>query len=203
MPQKQATKKPPSRKNVAGKKTSLDISGDDDFEFEDISDDDEFEVQVVKGKKGGRKPAAGNAKAAKPPAAPAETKKRGPAASSKQSQLVSQKLITDVLKPAESAGVSPEKKVRKIRASPFNKKSSSLLGRVAAKDSKDDSVSPGSSFDTSGGAGGGSSETMIRVARPQRANRTKTTYVLSDSEDEEDATEEEPFDVSEFSEDED
>lgn len=198
MPQKQATKKPPSRKNVAGKKTSLDISGDEyqDFEFEDIGDDDEFEVQVVKGKKGGRKPAAGNAKAAKPPAAPAATKKRGPTASSKQSQLVSQKLITDVLKPAESAGVSPEKKVRKMRASPFNKKSSSVLGRVAAKESKDDSVSPPS-------GGGGSSETMIRVTRPQRANRTKTTYVLSDSEDEEDATEEEPFDVSEFSADED
>lgn len=198
MPQKQATKKPPSRKNVAGKKISLDISEDEDqeFEFEDISDDDEFEVQVVKGKKGGRKPAAGNAKAAKPPAAPAATKKRGPAASSKQSQLVSQKLITDVLKPSESAGVSPEKKVRKMRASPFNKKSSSVLGRVAAKDSNDDIVSPGSR-DTSGG--GGSSE-MIRVARPQRANRTKTTYVLSDSEDEE---EDEATDVSEFSEDED
>lgn len=194
VPQKQATKKPPSQKNVAGKKTSLDISGDEDqeFEFEDISDDDEFEVQVVKGNKGGRKPAAGNAKAAKPPAA---TKKRGPAASSKQSQLVSQKLITDVLKPAESAGVSPEKKVRKMRASPFNKKSSSVLGRVAATDSKDDSVSPGSSFDTS--------ETMIRVARPQRANRTKTTYVLSDSEDGEDATEGEDTDFSEFSEGED
>ncbi|KAL8098365.1 DNA topoisomerase 2 isoform X2 [Apium graveolens] len=203
VPQKQATKKPQTRKNNAGKKTSLDISRDEDeeFEFEDISDRDEFEVQVVKGKKGGKKPAAGNAKAAKPPAAPAATKKRGPAASSKQSQLVSQKLITDVLKTAESAGVSPEKKVRKMRASPFNKKSSSVLGRVAAKDSKDDSVSPGSSFDTSGGIG--SSETMIRVARPQRANRTKTTYVLSDSEEEEDVTEEEPFDISEFSEDDD
>lgn len=73
--------------------------------------------------KGGRKSAAENAKASKSPAAPA-TKKRRRAASSKQSQLVSQKLITDVLKPAESDEVSPEKKVRKIRASPFNKKNS-------------------------------------------------------------------------------
>ncbi|KAK1358311.1 hypothetical protein POM88_051567 [Heracleum sosnowskyi] len=43
-------------------------------------------------------------------------------------------------KPAESAGVSPEKKARKMRASPFNKKSSFVMARVAAKDSKDDRV---------------------------------------------------------------
>ncbi|WOH04380.1 hypothetical protein DCAR_0623789 [Daucus carota subsp. sativus] len=198
VPQKQATKKPPSGKSVAGKKASLDVSGDEEqeFEIEDISDDNDSEVEVVKGKKGGRKPAAGNSKAAaKPPAAPAATKKRGPAATTKKSQLVNQKLITDVLKPAENSGVSPEKKVRKMRASPFNKKSSSVLGRVAAKD---DSVSLGSSLDTSGG--GGSSETMTRVARPQRVNRTKTTYVLSDSDDndEEDPTEEEPTDDDDF-----
>ncbi|KAK1370457.1 DNA topoisomerase 2 [Heracleum sosnowskyi] len=147
VPQKQATKKPPSRKNATVKKISFDISEDEDqeFDFEVISDDDEFEVQVAKGKKGRRKP-AGNAKAAKPPAAPTTTKKRGP---------------------AESAAVSPEKKVRKMRASPFNKKSSSLLGRTT------------------------------------EANRTKTTYVLSDTEDEEDANEDEATDVSEFSENED
>lgn len=44
---------------------------------------------------------------------------------------------------------------------------------------------------------------MSRLARPQRANRTKTTYVLSDSENEEDPTEEEATDDSEFSKDED
>lgn len=53
VPQKQATKKPPSRKNV----------------------------EVMKGNKGERMAAARKAKAAKPPAAPAVTKKRGPAAS--------------------------------------------------------------------------------------------------------------------------
>lgn len=40
---------------------------------------------------------------------------------------LSQKLITDVLKPDEN--VSPKKKVRKIRKSLFNKKSGSVLGR--------------------------------------------------------------------------
>ncbi|KAK1360556.1 hypothetical protein POM88_045030 [Heracleum sosnowskyi] len=112
-----------------------------------------------------RKPAAGNAKAPKPPVAPVVTKKRGIAASGKQSQMAGQKLITDVLKPVENDGISPEKKVRKMRASPFNKKSGSLLGRAAVKDTKDDSVSPKSeegfgaltyNLDTSGG--GGSSE---------------------------------------------
>ncbi|KAK1370432.1 DNA topoisomerase II [Heracleum sosnowskyi] len=185
--QKEAKKKPPSRKK-----------GSAANEVEKSFDNEDIEVQVVEKKKAGRKAAAGKAKAAKPPAAPAATKKRGLAA-----QMVGQKLIADVLKPAEK---SPEKKVRKMRASSFNKKSGSLLGRAAAKDTKDASVSPiseeefggsTSNLDTIGG--GGSSETMTRViTRPQRANRTRKTYVLSDSESEKEAT-----DGSEFNEDED
>lgn len=78
-------------------------------------------------------------------------------------QFVIHLLFTDVLNPAgnyvwsllKNAGVSPEKKVRKMRASSFNQKSSSLMARVAATDSKDDSVSPVSSLNTSDGGGSG------------------------------------------------
>ncbi|KAL4296610.1 hypothetical protein GQ457_12G032250 [Hibiscus cannabinus] len=66
-------------------------------------------------KNGGRKPAA-NSKAGKPPAV---ARKRAPAAAGKQQQ----KLLTQMLKPtsvAESSGISLEKKLRKIRESPFN-----------------------------------------------------------------------------------
>jgi DNA topoisomerase-2 len=84
-------------------------------------------------KKAGRKPAA-NDKAAKPPAA---AKKRG-AANKQQSQTLGQKLLTDInmLKPAENPWISPEKKVRKMRASPFNKKSGSVLGRGGEESKK-------------------------------------------------------------------
>ncbi|KAK1370431.1 DNA topoisomerase 2 [Heracleum sosnowskyi] len=205
LPQKEAKKKPP-RRNKGSAANEDEMSIDNEEQVADISDDEHFEVEVVGKKKGGRKPAAGKAKAPKPLAAPVATKKRGTAASGKQSQMAGQKLITDVLKPVENDGISPEKKVRKMRASPFNKKSGSLLGRAALKVTKDDSVSPiseegfggsTSNLDTSGG--GGSSETMTRVTRPQRVNRTRTTYVLSDSESEKEATD----DDSDFNEDED
>ena len=49
-----------------------------------------------------------------------------------------QKLLTDInmLKPAENPWISPEKKVRKMRASPFNKKSGSVLGRGGEESKK-------------------------------------------------------------------
>ena len=109
--------------------TVLEISDGDDDDINEI-DDEDSEIEVVAapdaGKKGGRKPAA-NAKAGK---APAAAKKRG-AANKQQPQTLGQKLLTDILKPAENSGISPEKKVRKMRASPFNKKrqSGSVLGR--------------------------------------------------------------------------
>nr|POE50683.1 dna topoisomerase 2 [Quercus suber] len=56
-------------------------------------------------------------------------KKRG-AANKQQPQTLGQKLLTDMLKPTENSGISPEKKVRKMRASPFNKKSGFVLGQV-------------------------------------------------------------------------
>ncbi|KAG2241613.1 hypothetical protein Bca52824_090186 [Brassica carinata] len=124
----------------------------------DDDDDDDVVVEVAPAKVG-RKPAAAS-KVAKPPAAP---RKRAPAASKKQQQLA-----TEVVE------VSPEKKVRKMRSSPFNKKSSSVLGRLANTNNKEE----------------GEEQSVENVAaetssaRPKRANRRQMRYVLSDSESE-------------------
>ncbi|MED6185751.1 DNA topoisomerase 2 [Stylosanthes scabra] len=189
-----AKKKAPSSSSLV-----LDISGSDN----DENDDGDFEIQEVK-KKGGRKPAAQNAK--KPAAA--ATRKRG--AGNKQSQLLGQKFITDMLKPAESSGnSSPEKKVRKMRESPFNKKSGSVLSRVAQKEGS-------SSGEMSFGSGSSVSasimeEEVVEVApsaarnRPQRANRTQAKYVISESESDDDDEDEDDdvdsTDDSDFNED--
>ncbi|RDX60756.1 DNA topoisomerase 2, partial [Mucuna pruriens] len=208
-----AGKKEMPKRNAAAKKKSsstivLDESDIDSENNNDDSDDDDYNFKTSQPvapesgkKKGGRKPAAQNAKKA-----PAATRKRN--VSGKQSQMLGQKLITDML---ENTGISPEKKVRKMRASPFNKKSSSILGRVAAAADKDDeSVSE----DLSGGGSAGSNsspstmeEEVVEIAppparaRPQRANRRQTTtYVLSDSESDNDSGDNE--DYSDFEEDE-
>uniref|UniRef100_A0A7N0T385 DNA topoisomerase 2 n=1 Tax=Kalanchoe fedtschenkoi TaxID=63787 RepID=A0A7N0T385_KALFE len=86
-------------------------------------------------------------------------KKRQP--SKNQDQMVGQKLVTDMVKPAAE---SPEKKVRKMRTSPFNKKSGSFTSYSIEEVSED--------------------EVEITRVRPQRGNRRPATYVLSDSEDE-------------------
>ncbi|CAA7041898.1 unnamed protein product [Microthlaspi erraticum] len=127
--------------------TSKPISLDDD------SDEDVVVVEAAPAK-GGRKPAA------KPPAAP---RKRGPAASKKQAPVV------------EVVGVSPVKKVRKMRSSPFNKKSGSVMARLATTSNNNTEVEEG-----------GSSESVVaeKIARPLRANRKQMRYVLSDSESE-------------------
>ncbi|ESQ54348.1 hypothetical protein EUTSA_v10024219mg [Eutrema salsugineum] len=130
-------------------KTSTAIALDDD--------DDDVVVEVTaKPAKGGRKPAA--SKAAKPPAAP---RKRGPAASKKQPA-------------AEVVNVSPDKKVRKMRSSPFNKKSGSVMGRLAVSNNNKEEEESSETVAASSG----------NSARPQRANRKQMRYVLSDSESE-------------------
>ncbi|XP_052301590.1 DNA topoisomerase 2 isoform X2 [Populus trichocarpa] len=166
----------PAGRNAARNKPLAAVSVISDSEDEPDLDDD-FDVQVKAvpetKKKGGRKAAAANDKAAKPPAA---TKRRGPA--SKQSQGLGQQLLTEMLKPAEESGISPEKKVRKMRASPFNKKSGSLLGGIHKGDDTGIETMPASTSENAD---------VIDVpakARPQRANRKQTTYVLSDSESE-------------------
>ncbi|KAL8496050.1 hypothetical protein ACS0TY_019960 [Phlomoides rotata] len=167
LPPVQTKNKPANRRAAAPKKTKATLTEIDEEDEVEIISDDDFEPEEKK-TKGGRKPA--NAKAAaKPPA-----RKRGPA--SKQSELIGQKLITEVLKPAES---SPDKKVRKMRASPFNKKSSSILGRtINVDDDEEEENAPGSG--TSVSTLGSASEVAAPVARPTRANRGKTKYVISD-----------------------
>lgn len=169
LPQMQMKNKEPNRRAAAPKKP-LSTADDDHDDIEIIDDDDDFEPEEKK-KKGGRKPAA-NGKAAKPPAG---AKKRGPA-SSKQSQLLGQKLITEVLKPADN---SPEKKVRKMRASPFNKKSSSVLGRTVSIEEEDEEETSEMSLSTLGSATD-VSQAVAPAARPKRANRGKATYIISD-----------------------
>ncbi|KAG6654498.1 DNA topoisomerase 2-like isoform X1 [Carya illinoinensis] len=191
VPKVPARKKEPSKRTAALKKplaTVSEISSDDE---ENEVDDEDVDLEVVaapeRGKKGGRKPAA-NAKAAKPPAA---AKNRG-AGNKQKPQTLSQKLISDMLKPAEnSSGISPEKKVRKMRASPFNKKSASVLGRVGEAN---ESTEPEEKFGSASTSG--STEEMVEIvparSRPLRVNRAQKRYVVSDSESE-NATEDSDF----------
>ncbi|KAL4291801.1 hypothetical protein GQ457_14G024050 [Hibiscus cannabinus] len=177
-----AGKKEPRKRAPAAKKNPAISLTEISESIGEINIGEDVEV-VAPAKKGGRKPAA-NSKASKPPAAAA--RKRGPAGKQQQ-----QKFLTQMLKPAsvaESSGISPEKKVRKMRASPFNKKSGSVLGKGNTS-----SLPSMAEIDTDEE----DEEVAVVVeprARPQRANRTKTTYVVSDSETEEDqATEDSDF----------
>lgn len=175
-----AKKKEPSKRTAAQKKAVTVETSDSEDEII-IDDDEAFEIAAPEeGKKGGRK-AAGNTKAAKPAA---ETKKRGPAKKQQPEASLGQRLLTEMLKPAES---SPEKKVRKMRASPFNKKSGSMLGRAGTIEEPSGS-SPSTSEEVA--------EVLPPKARPQRANRRQARYVLSDSESEK-ATDDSEFDEDE------
>ncbi|XP_038974184.1 DNA topoisomerase 2-like [Phoenix dactylifera] len=186
--QHEQRKKEPSKRTTARKAPSTtftEISDGDDAE-DDIptileDDDEDFElVEEVP-----KKPA--NVKARGGKAGTTTTRKRG-AAQSKP--VLSQKLITRVLKPVESAGISPEKKVRKMRASPFNKKSGSVVSRIGSEDSG--SSSPGNLAELN--------EVPAAAARPKRENRRRTVYIESDSD-----VEDEPAadDDSDFEEEED
>lgn len=191
-----AKKKEPIKRAAAKKKTtakSTQISddnsdGDEDFEIKEIA-------APPAAKKGGGRKAAANAKTTKPPAAAAAANKREPKAK------LGQKLITQMLEPTENSGISPEKKVRRIRASPFNKKSGSILGRVGIEvvEEEEDGGNEGKMM------GSGSSATTEESAgyppargKSQRANRTQVRYVVSDS-DSEPVAEESEFDDDEDS----
>ncbi|XWS74968.1 hypothetical protein CRYUN_Cryun01aG0044300 [Craigia yunnanensis] len=194
VPREPAGKKEPSKRAAAAKKKpviSLSEISESIGEI-DITDEDlEVVAAPEAGKKGGRKPAA-NSKAAKPPAA---AKKRGPAVG-KQSQA-QQKLLTEMLKPAEDSGISPEKKVRKMRASPFNKKSSSVLGRVGKElETTTDSEETLGSYSMSENNTEEVTEVIQPRSRPQRVNRKQTIYVDSDSEIE-NATDDSDFEEDE------
>ncbi|PSS24455.1 DNA topoisomerase [Actinidia chinensis var. chinensis] len=193
-----AGKKEPNRRAAGQKKplsTVTEISDSDDEK--DASDEDfELEEEAVPevGKtKRGRKPSANTKVAAKPPA---PTKKRVPA--NKQSQ----KLITEILKPVENMGISPEKKVRKMRASPFNKKSGSVLGRMGKEGEENTSTGSEERLGSASTAESteDTSEVMVPRARPPRMNRGKVRYVVSDS-DSDKVSDDSDFDESELSDD--
>ncbi|CAN6253652.1 unnamed protein product [Urochloa humidicola] len=178
--------KGPSKRG-GGKKasSSLAVIHDDEDEDADASMDVPEEVQAPK-KGRGRKPAA----PAKPKAA--ATRKRAPA----QGKAI--------LKPTEDSNTSapsPEKKVRKMRESPFNKKSGSILQRG--------STAALTSSETTGEASppSGSSAEAVAAPQPRRTARATTkkvpVYDLGDSEDDVvEVTEDSDFDVDGDSDDE-
>ncbi|XP_004499912.1 DNA topoisomerase 2 [Cicer arietinum] len=200
-----AAKKPINRRGGVKKKSSTIVldESDSDNDVNNIDDDDDFEVQqkaapapeAGKKKGGGRKPAAQNTKKAAAPAAPKKRNVGG-------KQTMGQKLLTDMLQPAEGTGTSPEKKVRKMRESPFNKKSGSILGRAANKD-----ISPIADLSAGSASNSPADDDVVEIApqptraRPQRANRTQKTYVLSETESDNDSDDD--AELSDFDEDED
>ncbi|XP_030493385.2 DNA topoisomerase 2 isoform X1 [Cannabis sativa] len=215
-----APKKAAPKRAAAKKKALPDVDLVDLDDEVDEDDDDDFEMETGSGSSGGNKKggnkkggAAAAAKAKPKAAAKAPAKRRGgaaAAASKQSSQLLGQKFLTDMLKPAdESSGISPEKKVRKMRESPFNKKSGSLLGRttignigIVEEDGDDEyedaSNGSGEKPSSSSSSEAASAEVVFPAAkaRPLRANRKQMRYVLSDSESEKPSGDSE-FDESE------
>ncbi|KAL6515775.1 DNA topoisomerase 2 [Orobanche hederae] len=175
-----------AHKRAPNKKTAPTLDEDDE--------DNDFEVEVVAAPaavtKGRRKP-AGTSKAAAASKPPVAAKKRGPAVKKEPKTLLStgQKFLTDMLKPAaESSGVSPDQKVRKMRESPFNKKSGSVLSRINVEDemnaSEEKSEAPVAA--------------AVGIARPQRAAAQNRKMILvSDTEEDDDSDEETDLEDSE------
>lgn len=135
-------------------------------------------------KKGrGKKPAA----AAVKPKAPA-ARKRAPT----QGGKATQKKIDEMLRATEdnnTSASSPEKKVRKMRSSPFNKKSGSILQRGSTA-----SASSGTTVEASPPSG--SSAEPVGAAQPRRTARaTKKPIYISDPEDEVELIDDSDFDA--------
>jgi DNA topoisomerase-2 len=152
---------------------------------EDIAepiDDSEDEAPVEK-KTGGRKPAAEKPKAT-------TVRKRGPA----PSKGMKQKVLDEALKPDDDSNASapsPEKKVRKMRPSPFNKKSSSILQRVgSASTSTEDADAPPS---------GSSAEPVVAPRRIVRERKPMASYTVDSESDDNDSDDEDVVDVSDDS----
>ncbi|KAF7079925.1 hypothetical protein CFC21_084086 [Triticum aestivum] len=170
----------PSKRGAAKKAMSslAEISDEDIAEPDRESDDGGSSMEVEKKTKG-RKPAAEKPKTT--------IRKRAPA----QTKGMRQKVMEEIFKPTDDSTLSapsPEKKVRRIRDSPFNKKSGSVLHRMAsASTGTEDGEAPPS----------GSSAEPVAPRRTTRERKAAVVYVASESEDDE--TEDE--DVSEPSDD--
>ncbi|KAG8071989.1 hypothetical protein GUJ93_ZPchr0006g44923 [Zizania palustris] len=189
-------KKEPSKRGAA-RKNALTVMSEDDQDAEDpVNEDDEDdfsmeEVQIEK-KGRGRKPAAEKPKAA-------ATRKRAPA----QGKAMRQKVMEEIFKPTDdnnTSAPSPEKKVRKMRASPFHKKSGSILQKGATAST--------STEDTESSSALGSSAEPV-APRPTRQTRgNKKSYEVQelsdDTEDEvQDISADSDFEDSDFGEDDD
>eukprot|EP01018_Ginkgo_biloba_P032588 Gb_11673 [translate_table: standard] len=202
--------------NGKGRKAVVLSDSEEDFGIEADSESD-YEATIPK--KGGKKPVDKPTKASKTNSTKSNStaakkideadkpapKKRGP-----KRQLQGQKLIDEMLRPAVDDILdvvqaspdrkSPEKKVRKMRPSPFNKKSGSKLSQKEEKE-----TSPNSS--AAGSAGSSFSPEEVNEVpkptgrnRPQRATRAPVQYVMSES-DKEEEEEDEVTEDSDFLED--
>lgn len=117
---------------------------------DDDADDDSFEPEIPKPAKKGRGRAAKH------------------------------KVIMKAAATSDTTDTSPEKKVRRMRESPFNKKSGSVMnsGELETSSAKSSIGSLGISALSLDSI----DEEVVPVrARPQRANRRQAAYVLSDS----------------------
>ncbi|XP_052142944.1 DNA topoisomerase 2 [Oryza glaberrima] len=179
-------RKEPSKRGAAKKAiSSLAVISDDEEDETvpiDENDEDDFAMEEVPVKKGrGKKLAAEKPKAA--------TRKRAPA----QGKSMRQKVMEEMFKPTEDSSTSapsPEKKVRKMRASPFHKKSGSVLQRA--------STASTSTEETESSSPSGSSAEPV-AARPKRQTRGNKKSYQEVQELSDDDTEDEVQDISDDS----
>ncbi|RLN08265.1 DNA topoisomerase 2 isoform X2 [Panicum miliaceum] len=180
--------KGPSRRG-GGKKVSSSLAVISDDEDDDV--DFAMEVPEVQAPKQGR--GRKTAAATKPKAA--GTRKRAPAQGKGKAMM---------LKPTEDSNTSapsPEKKVRKMRESPFNKKSGSILQRGST------AASASSETTAEASPPSGSSAEPVAALQPRRTARatTRRTVYISESDPEDEVvelTDDSDFDVDGDSDDE-
>ncbi|GLJ21974.1 hypothetical protein SUGI_0411630 [Cryptomeria japonica] len=183
------------------------VVSDSDSEFA-IDEDAESDYEEAVPKKGGTKPAQEkaavpskiNATKSNSTTAPAE-RKRGPKMATQ-----GQKKINEMLKPtahdaadveASPSKSSPKKKVRKMRPSPFNKKSGSVMSQLSQETKTSPPSGEGSAGSSFSPEEVNESSKPIAQSRPQRSVRATVQYVLSDSDENEDATEDSDFEEDE------
>lgn len=178
--QEKPKKQQPSRNAAAKKATYAVLSDDEDDEPEhhhlmptiDEHDDDDDDFSILE-----EAPKSVKGKGRKPKNETAATRKRG--STQVASKANSQKPNANVPR------VSPEKKLRKMRPSPFNKKS----GTVSTGSLPNIAAAAAAAIDEAA--------TVTARTRSKRDNRTKAVYVESDSEGEDevedDATEDSDF----------
>lgn len=182
--------------NGRTKKATIASDGDSDFGIDEYDDTDYEEAIPRKGSKKravakASKPSKTNPNKSNSTTTAPVPRKRGP-----KRPTQGQKLIDEMLKPTSvDAAVdavqpspykkSPEKKVRKMRPSPFNKKSGSVMSKLM----QESDTSPPSANGSAGSSSNSPEEVNeapkpVGRSRPQRATRAPVQYALSESSDE-------------------